>query len=142
VLALRGGLRAGAAALLAPLADPEEYAGKFANICRMPGPVCDSMKIRLAAREGVPWEELQLVEPTPATAPPLLIFHDCGKLKVPPRDGRAIASAWPGASLVMTGGLGHYKILRSPEVVTGAIAFLLRARPASRPAEAAAGRIA
>src|SRR5207253_3694779 len=46
ILAVRNGVRAGAAVLLAPPANPEELAGKFANICRMPGPVRDSMKIR------------------------------------------------------------------------------------------------
>jgi pimeloyl-ACP methyl ester carboxylesterase len=142
VLAIRGGIRVGAVVLLAPLADPEEYAGKFANICRMPGSVRDSMKIRLAARQGVAWETLRLVVPAAATAAPLLIFHDRGDLKVPLRDGRAIAASWAGANLVATRGLGHHKILRSPEVVTGAVEFLLRSRPASHPLEAVARQIA
>src|SRR6185369_10241160 len=58
-------IRAGAAVLLAPPANPEELAGKFANICRMSGPVRDSMKVRLAARHGVAWENLRLFEPAP-----------------------------------------------------------------------------
>jgi pimeloyl-ACP methyl ester carboxylesterase len=142
ILALRNGVRAGAAILLAPPANPEELAGKFANICRMSGPVRDSMKIRLAARHGITWENLRLFEPAPQAPAPLLIFHDHRDLKVPARNARVLAAAWPGASLVLTRGLGHHKILRSPEVVSGAVRFLLQCLPAARPAPATAAQIA
>lgn len=141
VLALRNGLHAGAVVLLAPPANPEELTGKFANICRMPVPVRDSMKVRLAARHGVAWENLRLVEPAPEAPAPMLIFHDRRDLKVPPRNGHAIASAWPGSRLVLTRGLGHHKILRAPEVVGGAVRFLVDSRPECRPALAAADRL-
>jgi pimeloyl-ACP methyl ester carboxylesterase len=134
VLALRNGVRAGAVVLLAPPANPEELTGKFANICRMSVPVRDTMKIRLAVRHGVAWENLRLAEPAPATPAPMLIFHDRRDLKVPPRNGHTLASAWPGASLVLTRGLGHHKILRAPEVIGGAVRFLVESLPASRPA--------
>ncbi len=134
VLAMRGGLRVRAVVLLAPLSDPEKYAGRFASICRMPGPVCDSMKIRLAARHGVAWEKLRVVEPAPSTPGPLLIFHDRRDAKVPLGDGRAIAASWPGACLVTTQGLGHHKILRSAEVIGRTVSFLLPSLPtATRP---------
>ncbi len=122
VLAMREGLRVRAAVLLAPLSDPEKYAGRFASICRMPGPVRDSMKIRLAARHGVAWEKLRVVT-APSTPGPLLIFHDRRDAKVPLGDGRAIAAAWPGALLVTTQGLGHHKILRSAEVIGRTVSF-------------------
>jgi pimeloyl-ACP methyl ester carboxylesterase len=142
VLALRGGLRAGAAVLLAPPANPEELAGKFANICRMSGPVRDSMKVRLAARHGVAWENLRLFEPAPRAPAPLLIFHDHRDLRVPARNARVLAAAWPGASLVLTRGLGHHKILRSPDVVSGAVEFLARIRNTVCPAAAPVARTA
>lgn len=130
VLAMRGGLSVRAAVLLAPLSDPEKYAGRFASICRMPGPVRESMKIRLAARHGVAWEKLRVVEPAPSAPGPLLIFHDRRDAKVPLGDGRAIAASWPGSRLVATQGLGHHKILRSAEVIGGAVAFFVSALPA------------
>ena len=137
VLAMRQGLQVRAAVLLAPLSDPEKYAGRFASICRMPAPVRESMKIRLAARHGVAWEKLRLAVPAHSSAAPLLIIHDHGDAKVPLRDGRAIAASWPGSLLVTTRGLGHHKILRSAEVVGGTVSFLLRSiaiAPAARPA--------
>lgn len=134
VLAMSQGLRVRAAVLLAPLSDPEKYAGRFASICGMPGPVRDSMKIRLTARHGVTWENLRLGVPA-SSPPPLLIFHDRGDAKVPLRDGRAIAASWPGARLVTTRGLGHHKILRSAEVIGGTVSFLLGSvAPAAHPA--------
>ena len=134
-LAMRQGLQVRAAVHLAPLSDPEQYAGRFASICRMPTPVRESMKIRLAARHGVAWEKLRLAVPARSSAAPLLIIHDRGDAKVPLRDGRAIAASWPGALLVTTRGLGHHKILRSTEVVGGTVSFLLRSvAPAARPA--------
>jgi len=141
VLAMRNGLRAGAAVLLAAPANPEDLAGKFANICRMSGRVRDSMKVRLTARHGVAWENLRLYEPAPQVPAPLLIFHDHRDLKVPARNARVLAAAWPGASLVLTRGLGHHKILRSPDVVSGAVRLLLQCQSAARPA-LAASRIA
>ena len=142
ILALRSGVRAGAAVLLAPPANPEELAGKFANICRMSGPVRDSMKIRLTARHGVAWKNLRLYEPAPQAPAPLLIFHDHRDLRVPARNARVLEAAWPGASLVMTRGLGHHKILRSPEVVRGAVSFLQDCLPAALPVPATVTRIA
>jgi pimeloyl-ACP methyl ester carboxylesterase len=55
---------------------------------------------------------------------PLLVFHDAGDSVVPPEDGRAIAAAWPGARLVTTTGLGHRTIVRAPEIVGEATAFI------------------
>ena len=129
VLAIRAGLLVRAAVLLAPLSDPEKYAGRFASICRMPGPVRESMKVRLAARHGVAWEKLRVVEPAPSAPGPLLIFHDRRDAKVPLGDGRAIAASWPGSRLVATQGLGHHKILRSAEVIAGAVSFFLATLP-------------
>jgi pimeloyl-ACP methyl ester carboxylesterase len=143
LLAIRKGLRVRAAVLLAPLSDPERYAGRFANICRMPRPVCESMKMRLAARHGVAWEKLRLAVPASSSPARLLIVHDHRDAKVPLRDGRAIAATWPGARLVTTRGLGHHKILRSAEIIGEAVSFLLPSlAPVILPAEEPVEQIA
>ncbi len=141
LLALRDGLCGRAGVLLAPLANPEEYTGRFANICRMNVAVRDSMKARLATRQRLSWETLRLAQSAPSAAGPLLIFHDSGDLKVPVKNGRAIARTWPRAELVATRGLGHHKILRNPEIVRNAVAFLLNCLPAGN-IEPKAARIA
>jgi len=126
LLAMRRGLRVDAAVLLAPLADPEEYTGRFATICRMPVPVRDSMKVRVAARQRVSWERLRLARSAPSRAAPVLIFHDTGDLTVPVKNGRAIAAVWPGSDLVTTRGLGHHKILRDEQIIRSSTSFLAR----------------
>ncbi len=55
---------------------------------------------------------------------PLLIVHDRDDTEVPFSAGATLAAMWPGASLHVTEGLGHYRILRRPEVGERVIAFL------------------
>jgi len=57
---------------------------------------------------------------------PLLVIHDRDDPTVPWADGAAIATAWPGAELVTTTGLGHRDLLRDASVVARAVAFVHR----------------
>jgi pimeloyl-ACP methyl ester carboxylesterase len=53
-----------------------------------------------------------------ATAvPPTLVIHDQDDASTPASDGAAIAAAWTGSRLHHTSGLGHRRLLSSPEVV-------------------------
>jgi pimeloyl-ACP methyl ester carboxylesterase len=55
---------------------------------------------------------------------PALLVHDDEDREVPWQEGAALARAWPGAEFVRTHGLGHRRILRDPQVVDRACAFL------------------
>jgi hypothetical protein len=55
---------------------------------------------------------------------PLLVMHDRDDPTVPWDEGAAIATAWPGAELVTTSGLGHRDIVRDPQIVARAVDFL------------------
>jgi pimeloyl-ACP methyl ester carboxylesterase len=65
-------------------------------------------------------------------ARPLLVVHDRDDVTVPWLDGATIADAWPGARLMMTGGLGHRGIVRDPGVVGEVVRFLKEDAAASR----------
>src|SRR5262245_34336167 len=132
-LAMRRGLRASAAVLLAPISDPEEYTRRFASLCHIPGDVHDSLKERLVRRQKMSWKRLRLARGPGRSRLPLLIFHDERDAKVPARHGLAIARTWPDTDLVTTRGLGHHKILRDPEVVARSVDFLLRRLAPARP---------
>jgi pimeloyl-ACP methyl ester carboxylesterase len=123
-LVVRRGLPVPRIVLLAPGADPEQYTGRFANYFRMPANVRDGMKRRLAERYSVAWNDLRLDTPIESAPAGMLVIHDRADCRVPWRDGKAIADAWPGAQLLTTRGLGHHKILRDREVVAAAVAFL------------------
>ena len=55
---------------------------------------------------------------------PGLVIHDQDDTGVPWQEGAAVAQAWPGAEFVHTTGLGHRRILRDPDVIARAAAFI------------------
>jgi len=131
-LVVRRGLPVPRIVLLAPGADPEQYTGRFAHYFRMPANVRDGMKRRLAERYSVTWNDLRVDTPIEKAPAGMLVIHDGADCRVPWRDGKAIADAWPGAELRTTQGLGHHKILRDREVVAAAVAFLAAQQARSR----------
>jgi pimeloyl-ACP methyl ester carboxylesterase len=54
-----------------------------------------------------------------------LILHDPADRDAPVQGARQIAAAWPGATLVETPNVGHWRILRAKAVVDQSAAFLL-----------------
>jgi pimeloyl-ACP methyl ester carboxylesterase len=53
-----------------------------------------------------------------------LILHDPEDQELPYEQAEAIAHAWPNAQLVITPNVGHWRILRSKEVIEQSLAFL------------------
>jgi pimeloyl-ACP methyl ester carboxylesterase len=127
--AVRRGVPIDRVVLLAPPANPDYYAAKFAHQLGISEPVCEAMKRRLESRYGIGLSDLRLTEPV-ETGTEVLVVHDRNDASVPWREGAAIAAAFPGARLVSTRGLGHHKIVRNPTVVSTALRFLTR-RPAT-----------
>ena len=123
-LALRRGLGAARAVLIAPPADPERYVGKFARFFGIPDHTLVNLKQRLMVRYGTRWENLRVDGPCGESNCRLLVFHDGGDSAVPLADGVAVVRGWGDAALVRTSGLGHHRILREPLVVSGAMTFL------------------
>ena len=123
-LALRRGLSADRAVLLAPPADPEHYVDRFARFFGIPKAARDFMKERLVSRYGTKWEDLRVPDSGPPTSCRLLVFHDGRDNAVPFRDGISLVSRWGDASLVRTSGLGHHRIVREPRVIAEALVFL------------------
>jgi pimeloyl-ACP methyl ester carboxylesterase len=121
-LAMRRGLAVRSAVLLAPPADPEAYTLRYARYLRLSSAAADSMKDRLQRRYGVRFVDLRLAGDAPAV--PTLVIHDRRDKRVPLRDGIAITKTWPCAQLVVTQGLGHHRILRSPVVIRRAVVHL------------------
>ena len=55
---------------------------------------------------------------------PALLVHDDEDHDVPVHQGATLARAWRHAEFVQTHGLGHRRILRDPQVVARAVAFM------------------
>lgn len=73
---------------------------------------------------GFRFEELHIPRVVAGFDLPLRVVHDRDDRELPWGEGSSIASAWPGAELITTRGLGHYRILHDPEVIRGAVEFL------------------
>ena len=96
------------------------------------------MRRRIESRVGRSWSAFDVAALAPSLAAPLLVIHDRDDGEVPWQHGLAITRAWRGAGLLTTDGLGHRRILRDPDVVAAAVAFVA-ARNAERGVPVAAG---
>ena len=131
-LAMGRGLRTGRAVFLAPAADPAGYSERFAAMVGLSPAVLTRMRRSIERRFGEKWENFDVLSAARTMTAPLLVFHDRDDADVAWTDGAAIVSAWPGAELVSTTGLGHRRIVHDPAVVSRAVAFLTRSRAATR----------
>jgi len=130
-LAMAQGLQVARAVFIAPAADPARYAEDFAKLLAV-GPVAlAQMRRRSEARLRFRWSDLNVPRMAAALDTPLLVVHDRDDPTVPWNEGEAIATAWPGAELVTTSGLGHRDIVRDPVVVARAVDFLSTSKLAS-----------
>ena len=124
VLALSRGLEAGRAVLIASPANPEGFAESFAEMLAIPVPVREQMQRNLEARLRIQWRDLHVPTLAAGLGTPALLIHDRQDDYVAAADSAAIAAAWPGASLLLTGGLGHRSIIHDPAVVSAAAEFI------------------
>jgi pimeloyl-ACP methyl ester carboxylesterase len=123
-LAIRQGLAARRVVLLAPPADVVIFSHAFANHLRIPSRARTIMRQNLETRLRFRFEELHIPTLARDMTAPALIIHDRGDTDVPFAHGEEIASAWPGAQLVATTGLGHRALMRDPAVIRRAVGFL------------------
>jgi hypothetical protein len=79
---------------------------------------------RLAASAGLAMDAVRLSALVGAADGDLLVVHDRDDAEVPLVHADRLVSAWPGAELVATTGLGHRRILRDPSVSAQIAAFV------------------
>lgn len=110
---------------ISPPASIEGLVDKFAAGLTIPAAAMEVMRALFEARFGSDlWQRFSPVRLAQATALDALIVHDDTDREVPWQEGNALAKAWPGARMLRTSGLGHRRILRDPQVIAEAIAFV------------------
>lgn len=127
-VAVRDGLKAERLVFLAPIADPLRYAETYAELLGLGERTrrrflrrCERVVGRALVDFNLPgWA----AEAMPGELPPLLVIHDRSDREVAHTDGEAIASAWPGADLHLTDGLGHRRIVANQRVIAEAVSFV------------------
>lgn len=123
-VALRNVSFSGRLVYIAPPEDFHFFTETFGAILGLPDTLADRMEREVEQRFDIDWKRLRLGVLAPAMTAPLLVIHDEDDTDVPPRFGRALAEAWPGAELLITRGLGHRRILRSTCVLDEVTRFV------------------
>jgi pimeloyl-ACP methyl ester carboxylesterase len=132
--ALRRGLWAGRLVFLAPMTQPVPYTALFSAALGFDRRVRERMLTRVARLVGRPWSSFDVpsqVDDLPAP-PPLLTVHDPNDRETRYADSVALRKAWPGAELLTVHGLGHWRVLRDPDTVARAVAFVTEAEVRGR----------
>ncbi len=135
--ALAHGVRSRRVVLLAPPANPAEWAVAFAAAMGLKDEVLGRMRSSSERRLRFDWNDLNVCVHARTMAMPLLVIHDRSDQTVPWTNGAAVARAWPGARLIETEGLGHRGLVRDPAVISQVLAFIAEGE-FSEPAAAAA----
>jgi pimeloyl-ACP methyl ester carboxylesterase len=110
--------------LVAPPSDVVEFSKDFGDYLRIPPRARLAMRRNLETRLSMRWEDLHIATIARELSVPALVVHDREDAEVSFAHGEEIAHAFPHGRLVATTGLGHRAILRDPEVVRQAVAFL------------------
>ena len=132
LMALEDGLKIERAVFISPPSDIRVYADRFAEVLRLTDAAYRAMRQRTETRLRFRWDDFDLVAMAARRRERLLLIHDRGDDEVKWENGQRIASAWPGAVLESTDGLGHHRIAHDPAIVTRAATFM--AGGASAPA--------
>jgi pimeloyl-ACP methyl ester carboxylesterase len=123
--ALCDGMTAQRLVLLAPMVGGLPHLREFATVMGFGDRTLGRLVTRLERRVGAPMSHFDVPELGRAVRmPPTLVIHDRDDRSTPVTDGAAIAAAWPGTRLHVTSGLGHNRLLRSPEVVAEVVSFV------------------
>ncbi|MFS2168113.1 alpha/beta fold hydrolase, partial [Variovorax sp. Varisp62] len=118
------GLPAERLVLLAPPASPREYTRYFAHTFGLSEATRGAMQRLLESREGVLMAQLEPAAVGPRIVQPTLIVHDRDDRVNRFADAEAYRDAIRGAQLAATQGLGHRRILQTPEVLEQVLRFV------------------
>lgn len=122
--AMGQGLEAKRAVLLAPPASMDGAAERFARMVGLGSHGLRLLRQKLERRYSISWEELDVRRAARAMDASVLLVHDKEDRDVPYDESLQLLRAWPTATLMTTEGLGHHRILRDPDVVRHALAFI------------------
>lgn len=124
LLATRFGLQADRLVLLAPPVSPSAFAEGFVKHLRLDDDVRARLYRRIEQRYDVRFADIEILRDAARFDGSLLVIHDRDDREVPAATGAAIARAASDGRFVETQGLGHRRILRTPEVVDEAVRFV------------------
>ncbi|HKH92886.1 MAG TPA: alpha/beta fold hydrolase [Gemmatimonadaceae bacterium] len=127
LLAVSRGLTAERIVTIGSPASVPEVLRDFLRLVRLPEPALPSMIRALESRVHAPMASFEVEKFAPHVTVPVLVVHDTDDLEVPYADGPRLAELLD-AQLLTTNGLGHRRILYTPEVVAAIVEFIEEGR--------------
>jgi hypothetical protein len=122
--AVARGLTAERLVLIAPAPPPALFLRWFAAGLGLTDALAERMEQAILRREGVGVEQFGPDWLGPRMALPTLVLHDGDDRTAPLATGRALAGALRGATLQVTQGLGHRRILDDAPAIASAVKHL------------------
>ena len=123
-LALRRGIEFGRVVFVSAPASINEHAHNFARLLGITPRIREAMRRRLEHRYGLRFAEINRIDELEQLRLPALFVHDRGDAEVPFEHTLRLSRRLPGARLIKTYGLGHYRVLREPSVVGAVVDFV------------------
>jgi pimeloyl-ACP methyl ester carboxylesterase len=111
-------------AFIAPPIDVRDFVATVSGELGLSERTRGALESALERRVGLRIQELHAVRLAKTMTCPLLVVHDEQDRAVPIECGEELASAWPGARLQKTNGLGHNRILRDPATIAAVVGFV------------------
>jgi pimeloyl-ACP methyl ester carboxylesterase len=109
---------------IAPPIDVRDFVVTVSSELGLSEPTRHALERVVEKRVGERIDDLHAVPLARNMTAPLLVIHDEQDRAVPVECGAALAGAWPGAEITRTQGLGHNRILRDPQAIARAVAFV------------------
>ncbi len=132
VLALRDGIGASVAALLAPVAEPWLFLRRLADLLAFSEARYAGLVARIEERAGIGIHTVDGATAASTLKARALILHDRADRQVPFSHGEALANAWHGATLQAVQGMGHRRLLYDPQAVARVVDHLTDGRDVRR----------
>ncbi|MGQ0714021.1 MAG: alpha/beta fold hydrolase [Gemmatimonadaceae bacterium] len=117
ILALRDGLAATDAALLAPVAEPWLFVRRLAELLAFSEERYAGLVERISERAGISLDAVDGAAAARTLSARAVIIHDPADRQVPFAHAESLASAWHGATLHAVERLGHRRPLLAPDSI-------------------------
>ncbi len=123
-LAIDSGMEANRLVFIAPPVNPINWVHQFSKTLGLSRRMVQHFHHYLAERFGRRWQQVQTFELQSKMQNKLLIFHDTEDREVPFQASQEQVKYWNDSQLILTQGLGHFRILQDPKVIAHSIKFL------------------
>jgi pimeloyl-ACP methyl ester carboxylesterase len=125
-LAIERGMDVRAVVLVSSPSSVADVLARFGRMLGLGTRAMQAFRRGLEHRTGLKLADVEIYERAARLRVPALIVHDHDDRDVPFSDAERLAARWPKATLLVTGGLGHRRILRNENVIERAVEFVAR----------------